>query len=407
MAPLKRPYEPADRLNALPDEILLQILHRLASTPAAVRTGVLSRRWGRLWSELTELRLDSVLAPVPGAHTVDGALAACSVGAVTCLRVSLNHLPLRDGDAISAARVAAWLQFASERVAGDLCILLPQATYSIEGGLHLPAECDKITEITLWLGDRFRLCLPASGTFATLMYLEIHDALMDCRELEEFVSCHCRRLEGLALRLPRLLGGSDICIRSESLTQLDFHIEGTSRLEVAAPRLERLSVCSTEEAFITAPELGEIVWEGNNFVAHRHGYAEAGRHLRRLVVTLSSWTATLMRRFDTVDELIIDISIPHGENGYSSFIKDVDMLPSCKALVVQSTSTSHGSIPIVLHLLRISSQIKKLVIYLEFMVNGLCKLLKCPCGSPKCHITDDINLDLLEEVEINLVTEEA
>ncbi|KAL6656728.1 hypothetical protein ACP70R_004508 [Stipagrostis hirtigluma subsp. patula] len=109
-----------DLISALPDELLLHILHHLGSTPAAARTAVLSGRWRRLWSDLPELRLDSVLAPLPGVGTVDGALAACSVRTLTRLRISLDHLSPWGGD-VSAARVTSWLRFASARVAGDLC----------------------------------------------------------------------------------------------------------------------------------------------------------------------------------------------------------------------------------------------------------------------------------------------
>ena len=49
-----------------------------------------------------------------------------------------------------------------------------------------------------------------------------------------------------------------------------------------------------------------------------------------------------------------------------SFLENVDMLPCCDVLVVQSTSTSHCSIPSLLHLLRSSTGVKKFVVYLEF-----------------------------------------
>ena len=54
-----------------------------------------------------------------------------------------------------------------------------------------------------------------------------------------------------------------------------------------------------------------------------------------------------------------------------SFLENVDMLPCCDVLVVQSTSTSHSSIPSLLHLLRSSTGVKKFVVYLEFMVTSV------------------------------------
>ena len=40
-------------------------------------------------------------------------------------------------------------------------------------------------------------------------------------------------------------------------------------------------------------------------------------------------------------------------------------------------------------------------------MNGLCRLLGCPCDSPKGRRTGDINLYLLDEVEINLISDEV
>jgi hypothetical protein len=60
-----------------------------------------------------------------------------------------------------------------------------------------------------------------------------------------------------------------------------------------------------------------------------------------------------------------------GADGYKSFLENVDMLPCCDVLVVKSTSTSHSSIPCLLHLLRSSTGVKKFVVYLEFMVTSV------------------------------------
>ncbi|KAF8664422.1 hypothetical protein HU200_054594 [Digitaria exilis] len=328
---LNRRYGQADRISDLPDDLLHRILHCVASTLAAVRTSVLSRRWRHLWADLTELRLDSVLAPVPVIDTVDGALSACCVPAVTRLSVSLDHLPPW-GSGISADRVAPWLRFAADRVAGDLCILLPPAAtrgaveVAVEEDLHLPV-CERVTEITLWLGGRFRLRMPAAaGAFSALTYVNIRDARMESGELEEFVSRGCPRLEDLAVRLPPFLVESVVCIRSDSLRRLDFHIKNTRRLEVAAPRLDRLSMSHAVKAYITAPELGEVAWEDDAFNPLRH---------------------------------------------------------------------------------KRSTGVKKFVVYLEYIVNGLCRLFSCPCGSPKSRRIDDINLDSLDEIEINMISDEA
>lgn len=64
------PYgDGTDRISALHDDLLLQILARLGCIPAAARTGLLSRRWRGLWTRLPELVLRAVL---PG--SLDAAL---------------------------------------------------------------------------------------------------------------------------------------------------------------------------------------------------------------------------------------------------------------------------------------------------------------------------------------------
>ncbi|RCV38710.1 hypothetical protein SETIT_8G164000v2 [Setaria italica] len=55
-----------DRISSLPDEVLHAIFISLSSPRAAVRTGVLSRRWHHVWTPLPELRLaEGVNAPLP------------------------------------------------------------------------------------------------------------------------------------------------------------------------------------------------------------------------------------------------------------------------------------------------------------------------------------------------------
>jgi hypothetical protein len=47
-----------DRLSALPDDILINILDR-HSVPEAVRTSILSKRWTRLSAELSRLIINA------------------------------------------------------------------------------------------------------------------------------------------------------------------------------------------------------------------------------------------------------------------------------------------------------------------------------------------------------------
>jgi hypothetical protein len=44
-----------DLISALPDDLLLQVLERLGSVAAAVRSGLVSRRWRDLWTSLPKV----------------------------------------------------------------------------------------------------------------------------------------------------------------------------------------------------------------------------------------------------------------------------------------------------------------------------------------------------------------
>ncbi|CAN6168341.1 unnamed protein product [Urochloa humidicola] len=106
-----------DRISDLPDELLHYILHRLRSTRAAARTSVLARRWRGLWAQTpAEIYLYDEPWAASFLDSVDAALAACSVPTVARLEIAVStncyHVP--------ASRVAPWLRFASQRLAGAL-----------------------------------------------------------------------------------------------------------------------------------------------------------------------------------------------------------------------------------------------------------------------------------------------
>ncbi|CAL4992292.1 unnamed protein product [Urochloa decumbens] len=84
-----------DRISALPDELLHDILVCLRSTRAAACTSVLSRRWRHVWAHLPEVILSGRDAPPPPRvsslpDSVDAALAAFSATAVLLERLHIN-----------------------------------------------------------------------------------------------------------------------------------------------------------------------------------------------------------------------------------------------------------------------------------------------------------------------------
>lgn len=89
-----------DRLSALPDDVLIDILVKLEDAAAAARTSILAPRWRRLWALLPEIRL------CVKHHRIAPALAAHQA-------LSFRRLVVATGDDASPGSLSAWLPAAS------------------------------------------------------------------------------------------------------------------------------------------------------------------------------------------------------------------------------------------------------------------------------------------------------
>ncbi|CAN6304995.1 unnamed protein product [Urochloa humidicola] len=185
-----------DLLSGLPDELLHLILLRLPSIAEAARTSVLSHRWRPVWTHMPELVLCGSPAPAttssPDLDSIDAVLRSSSAPSLHTLKIDVSNIGQCD---LSAHRVAPWLCFASERLAGRLHVGLPQASdtrlpqlrvdYDLERVYHETAEelalplCERATEIKIDLGMDFYLRPPAAGSFAALTSLTIGGTQMD------------------------------------------------------------------------------------------------------------------------------------------------------------------------------------------------------------------------------------
>ena len=302
-----------DRISGLPDELLHAILARLGSARSAVRTGALSRRWRHVWAPLPELvlgyRLDAPRRlPLPAfLDAVDAALAACAAPTLERLCVLPPGDHGRGG--VPAGRVEPWLRFASERVVGTVLLFVPEPPPEAPGEeavLHLPA-CEGVATFDLSLDGDWRVRPPSAGLFRALTNLRIQSCRMEAGDLTALVCTQCPCLMDLTLAVV-LLTASDVSIRSDSLRSLWFSVRTTLRLEIAAPRLEKLSVSApVHEARISAPKLAEVDWSLTVYNRHRHRFDDVGCRLRLLELGLN---ASLMQQFDQVDELKLAMFIP-------------------------------------------------------------------------------------------------
>ncbi|WVZ70170.1 hypothetical protein U9M48_018857 [Paspalum notatum var. saurae] len=377
-----RRHDSIDRISSLPDDLLHCILLRLKSTRAAGRTSVLSRRWRHVWAHLPYLRLGTCLDELPAAtrlDSVDAALAAFSAPALKRLEVALYCHGLR----VHARRVASWLRFASQRRVRDLSIYVPPQTKFFLSTLMLTRKAeeaeelqlpawDAATTIALSLEPRWTLRFPAAaGLFTALTDLYITLVSMEGGELGAFVSAQCPRLRNLHLSAVTLpAASSDVCIRSDSLHSLSFHVDNAQRLQVIAPNLEELTVSDAMDAHISAPKLAE--------------------------------------RFDKVDALKLTLNLcdlTGTAEGFKRFMDQTIRLPKCDTLRLQVSLVNHhhNFTSTILHLLRRCDNTRKVSV----KVNSGCESYPCPssclCRLPESCKADGITLDSLEEVKITFV----
>ncbi|RLM52716.1 hypothetical protein C2845_PMPSC042091 [Panicum miliaceum] len=398
-----------DRISSLPDDLLHVILIRLRDAAAAARTSVLSRRWRRVWAHLPELSFRYRYAAAAGggwAHSlVDAALAAYAGTTVRLLEIALHWTP-------SAHGVCPLMQFASQRVAGELRLSLQEGW----GDFVLPT-CKRATAITLSVTARTLRFppQPALGTFAALASLRIIRAGVDGRELGDVLNSHCPRLKELFLKQVVVLRSRDLAtpvlsIRSYSLERLEMDMDGEfdAGFQVIAPKLKVFSSPRIfSEAHIVTPKLLEVCWHGP-YDPDLHHVQEAGRHLQRLEIARNCWNsrhaAKLMHRFNAVDELQLTVLLWKGIQGYNECLELINSLSKCEVLVVGFVVKQHAIKPVMIHLINKCAGVKKIVVRcLAYRKDQCqCKSWECQCDWSKQshHKINDAALGSLELVEI-------
>ncbi|CAL4892598.1 unnamed protein product [Urochloa decumbens] len=401
----RRRLRPAYRISDLPDNVLHSILRRLGSAPAAARTSVLSSRWRHVWAYLPQLVFQDsgyqFRNPSFFLNSVDGALDRYAATTLRSLYIFMFNVASR----VPAARVSRWLRFSSERVAGDLLLCLPwRPADGEEEELELPV-CASTRTIQLGVGHGFRqLRLPRIGAFGALTLMIIRDARIDANDLERVVCWQCPCLVELHLMAMSLVAVADVTVRSASLRRLHFEVENTSRLVLDTPSIEELSLSKVFKVSVVAPKFAEMIAQRHGAAADLHRQL-LGRRLRWLVVKgCHQVMPVLMRHFDAVDRLELDLTVSSGE-GYKTFLRATNKLTKCDVLVVNMTTEWHAYEPSLLYLVRKSAAIRKLVVHLPWTECSPC-MPGCTCGRKGSEKTDNIKLDSLEEVEINDFTGE-
>uniref|UniRef100_A0A0D3GLN4 F-box domain-containing protein n=1 Tax=Oryza barthii TaxID=65489 RepID=A0A0D3GLN4_9ORYZ len=397
-----------DRLSALPDDLLVQVLLRIGGTTAAARTSVLSRRWRSLWCLLPELDF----VPEADGGSIRAALAAYEPP-------SLRHLLVAAQDAAPHG-MAEWLPVAARRLAGDLLLfnMAPKRDAKDDddeegkdGSPFLELPCfGSATKLSLDLGF-LPLAVPVSGVFARLTDLSL-DSVRFHGPCEFGDAASSRRFPSLKnLNIRNTQGLSNFIIHSDSLLQLDLRsVRGLKQLNVVAPALQVLSVffCfadtqarSQPVADIAAPQLETLQWE-DAFDPSSVEFGEMAKDFKNNRDCLR-----LLKRFrrDAISRLTLTLAfLPKDLRYFEYLMENMTMLPDIVSLNLNVLANAHAIGPSLFHVLRMCTSVRRLKlvthISLDLEAQAVCSS-DCVCDLPPNWKTEELLLKFLHEVEIN------
>jgi hypothetical protein len=238
-----------DRISALPDDILLQILERLGCARAAAHTGLLARRWRGLWARLPKLNFHHI-APGP----LDAALAMVARPAPL---LSLLDIHFFNHHMLEPARVSSLLRAAAALAPAEF-------VFYVSGGIppgpvRLPCF-DRTVSIKLDLYYA-RFTLPRAGGFPALESLHLENCYMDITDMLS----RCPRLKKLWVLD---WNSGSIVLHLETLEDLALYANTQIRhINIVAPALKKLylnahrGIHKKFTLSFSAPALEDLTWK--------------------------------------------------------------------------------------------------------------------------------------------------
>ncbi|KAM0878138.1 hypothetical protein ACQ4PT_035053 [Festuca glaucescens] len=405
-----------DRLSALPDDLLLQILLKLVDTAVAARTSVLSCRWRRLWTLLPKLWF------YPGTEPL-GIRAALESHEETALHYL--DVDLLDGNPES---VAVWIPIAARRLSGHLDLVNTVEQHGSEdkageiGAFELP--CFEIaTSIHLELGY-LGMAVHPLGVFARLTDLNLTCVQLHgpCMLGEAVSSPRCPSLQRLIVHGARGLG--NFTVQSESLKRLMLrNVHGLEQLTVIAPALLCLSVIccfnSSENqpvANISAPELVILLWSDD----YDPRFTQLGKmeNLQQLSTnpflvygqysylqkSVNSYTMKLLRHFQLIQNLSLGLIYPPEITNHEYLMEDITRLPKIAVMILHIYPNGHSFGASLFHLLSMCTGVRKLTLKLDCTtshpVRTVCSA-GCVCDLTPNWKTEELTLNCLKKVEVS------
>uniref|UniRef100_A0ACD5WK59 Uncharacterized protein n=1 Tax=Avena sativa TaxID=4498 RepID=A0ACD5WK59_AVESA len=405
----------ADLISALTDDVIILVLVRLCSACAAVRTGILSRRWHGLWTRLPELIFRDV---APG--SLLAALSSFRIRGVSPSLIDIHVPKLQDkvspraGPRSSLRRrqpanyVPSLLRAAARLSPSALCFNHPQYIDKPYINVDLSAYFGRATSIEVQAPYLFfpvlRFELPA------LQSLSLSGCGVGIAALVPL----CPRLR--VLRLAKaFLGDADIVVCSPLLEELIVDntksiSSSTGRVHVEAPMLKRFTMFFRTRGDLSvsfsAPVLERASW-WCLYSGATVGLGVWGLITARLETQDSDGQGEDMPR---VHVLCLHMFAMHPINyrdkelGFATEINK-HMITDFSGLEVYLTTTDHVFGAFLLRLLvinRIRTATRSLKIFLQRseMKDRCTPLVNCSCDEPKDWRTQTISLTNLEKVEI-------
>ncbi|KAL6639270.1 hypothetical protein ACP70R_023000 [Stipagrostis hirtigluma subsp. patula] len=376
-----------DRISSLPDDMLREVLARLPSSEA-VRTGVLSRRWRGLWTELGALWFYGV-----DPDAVDAALAQVTRPTLNSLEIHSDNVSLWD---ITPDRLNSLLGAAARLAPLELAITM-WPVYGSAEAFELPCFGRTVHLSLDMLPPVLRLMPPASGEFTALKSLSLDKVELDPGALLPL--CPSLRV----LKMHRVYGFETFAIHSASLQVLDVGIDyqwEISCIDIDAPVLKVVDLdfymAKEFSVSFSAPMVEKLKW----VCITGHHNVGFGVWLLNTI----TWEYQLPEPGgSSMHHISLDITYEPTVDD-ESIAQELARLPVPNITALElSIISGHVFGPLLLHLLGICPALQLLKMSYDRDYYGDLRYcgVNCPCKQPEDWGSESISLTDLQVVEID------
>ncbi|XP_051188605.1 putative F-box/FBD/LRR-repeat protein At4g03220 [Lolium perenne] len=370
-----------DRISALPDDVLLQVIVRFRCARAAALTSAVSRRWRGLWRHLSELSFRDI--PSDAAST--------ALRQVVCPALSRLEIEIPEEHRImDPARVSALLHAAARLAPEDLVVDLWGHCKDRDIPIHIPSF-QRATSINLRVVNLY-LTLPAGGIdeFPLLERLSVAGCRFD--GMAEMIN-RCPNLR--VLEVCGCWGLDTVKIHSPTIEELVLDNNGVlGNLDVVAPVLEQFRLQATMgrdfNVLFSAPMV-RYLWWWCSCGQRNVGIGEAW-YLRSLDLWTEESVYVLQLNIDFSTHMPVDHDL----------IQQIAQLPQFSVLKIYLAAYGHVFGAPVLDLLGTYTGILRLKVVIRNLERTQVCLPGCLCDASRPYWrSQSIPLLFLEEIEID------